>query len=119
MTDLHGDASAARSLADGLGRAAAAVGDLQAPNTAAGDLILAASKPPVRSGELAGGMYADASAQDVVVASRAPHFTYVHWGAPRINVRANPFILAALQGTRSRIIDTYTTHARDALSRNL
>lgn len=116
---LSADTSAARALADGLGRAADALGDLGPTNREAGALVLSASRPPVRRGDLAAGMYVQANAQGALMASRARHFTFVHWGAPRANVRANPFILAALRARTDQVADLYLTHARDALADNL
>lgn len=114
---FRADTSAARSLADSRGRAADDLQDLQATNRQAGDLVLADANPPVVRGDLAAGMYADATDRDVVVASRARHYTFVHWGAPRINVTAQPFILAALRSQRDRIVAVYVDHARDSLAR--
>jgi hypothetical protein len=118
-TSIRGDASDARTLADGLGRASEALGNLTAVNQAAGDLVVAGARPPRRSGRLDAGLYARATAQDVVVASRAPYWTWVHWGAPRINIRANPFLLAELRATTDNVTRLYHDHARDSLARNL
>lgn len=105
----------ADQVAERLHRAAAALGDLEPTNAAAGRLILARANPPRRTGVLAAGMFAKATEAGTTLASSAPYWTFVHWGAPRRHVRANPFLLAATQATTREVVALYTEHAREAL----
>ncbi len=105
----------ADQVADKLHRAAAALGDLEATNTEAGRLVLARANPPVRTGRLASGLFAKTTNAGTDLASSAPYWTFVHWGAPRAHVRANPFLLAATRATTREVVALYTEHAREAL----
>ena len=115
MSGFSSDTNA-RQVADSLRRAADALEDLDAVNEEAGQVVLAAARPPRgATGELAAKMTARATGREVVVTSMARHFTFVHWGAPRINVRAQPFILAAARLTRDQVVELYLTHMKDTL----
>ncbi len=106
----------ADTLARDLYRAGAVlVDDLETTNAEAGRIVLARTNPPRRSGELAAGMFAEVTPTSTVLASHARHFTFVHWGAPRHHVKAQPFILAAVRATRAEVINLYTDHARHAV----
>jgi hypothetical protein len=105
----------AELVADGLHRAAALLGDLEPVNTDAGRIITAAARPPVKTGATASGLFATATPAGVTMASRAPYWTYVHWGAPRRHVRANPWLLAATQATTREVVALYTDHAADSI----
>jgi hypothetical protein len=52
----------------------------------------------------------------VAVASVAPYWTYVHYGAPGRHVRAQPWLADQLSGQADRITDLYRQHASDALA---
>lgn len=111
MTDLHLTSNAA-TLAREFTRAGEDLEDLEAVNAEAGRVVLAAARPPRRSGALAAGLRAVVDSRGASLASTVPYWTFVHWGAPRRHVKAQPFILAAVQASRSEVLDLYLTHAR-------
>lgn len=114
MANVSSDSNA-EAVAVAFRAAADHLGDLEDVNAEAGRVVLAAARPPRRSGELAAKMTARATGRDVVMASTARHFTFVHWGAPRIHVRAQPFVLAAVRLTRDQVADHYLNHMRDTV----
>lgn len=106
----------ADALARGFHSAADALGDLETVNTEAGRVVLAAARPPRgATGQLGATLTARATGRDVTMAAGVRYWTFVHFGAPRIHVKAQPFILAALLATRAEVLDLYTTHTRDSL----
>lgn len=108
--------SNAGSLARGFHQAAEALEDLADVNTEAGRVVLAAARPPRgATGQLAARLEARATGREVTMASRVRYWSFVHWGAPRIHVRAQPFVLAALRATRADVVALYTEHARESL----
>lgn len=115
MATISGDTSDARRLASGLDKAAALLADLGAPNEEAGRVVLAAARPPRRSGELASRMFARADATNTVVASAAPHWSFVEFGAPRKPMRAQPFTRAALEESQAQVVGIYADHRDQAL----
>lgn len=98
-----------------LHRAAAALVDLDDTNTEAGRIILAKANPPRKSGALAAGMFARADDTGTILASSVPYWTFIHWGAPRRHVRAQPFLLTATRASKAEVLDLYTDHARHAV----
>lgn len=115
MTTLSGDATAAHALAGKLGRAGAALADLDAPNEEAGRVVLAAARPPRRTGTLEAGMFARTDTAGVIVASSAPYFTFVEYGAPRVPMRANPYTREALTRTTTEVVGIYAAHRDRAI----
>lgn len=109
--------------ADRVGRAFTAaardLADLQATNLEAGRAVIAAARPPRLSGALASGLFAEADDQGVTMGSRVPYWSWVHWGAPRRRIRAQPFLLAARRARQARVVATYTDHARRSFTDNL
>lgn len=95
--------------------AAEAIGDLEPTNAAAGALILAAANPPRLTGATEAGMFARTTAAGATLASSAPYWTFVHWGAPRRHIRANPWLLAATRASISDVARLYTRHLEDSL----
>lgn len=114
MAEFSSDSNA-QAVATALHQAADNLADLEDVNAEAGRVVLAAAHPPRRSGELASKLRAWATGRDVVMASTARHFTFVHWGAPRIHVRAQPFVLTALRATADEVADLYGTHIQTTL----
>lgn len=121
MADFRADSSEAAAFARRAVAAARELTDLEAANTQAGRMVLEAARPatPTSSGQLASSLTADASANGVVWASSARYWTFVHWGAPRRNMRARPFFLQALDTDTDRILAVYATHVTDTLTRTL
>lgn len=107
--------SNAEQLARQLERAADDLGNLDAPAGEAGDLV-GAGPAPRRSGRLAAGVTVAQIPNGVAVASTAPYFTYVHFGAPGRHVRAQPWLADQLVAQADRILDLYREHASDALA---
>jgi hypothetical protein len=52
----------------------------------------------------------------VVIGSPLRYATFVHWGAPRRHVKAQPFLLTALESSKAEVLDLYTAAASDALA---
>lgn len=106
----------AEALARGFHQAAEDLGDLEAVNSEAGRVVLAAARPPRgATGRLAAGLQARATGREVTMASNVRYWSFVHWGAPRIHVRAQPFVLAAVRATTAEVLDLYTAHTHDSL----
>lgn len=105
----------AGAVADKLHRAAEQLGDLEPVNTDAGQVIMAAARPPRVSGRTAAGMFARVTPAGASLASSAPYWTYVHWGAPRRHVKANPWLLAATRASTAEVARLYLAHVQDSL----
>lgn len=91
--------------------------DLEPANTEAGRVVHAAARPPRRSGALVASLRADATPGGVTFASSARYWTFVHWGAPRRNVRAHPWWPEAVAATRTEVLAVYAAHATDTLTK--
>lgn len=109
------DTSQVEDAARQLLAAGEALSDLEPVNRRAGELIQSAPAPR-RSGLLASSVRADASVGGVVVGSALRYATFVHWGAPRRHVIAQPWLLNQTQTRQADLIDLYREHAQDALS---
>jgi hypothetical protein len=107
--------SDADTLARALVRAGADLADLEPTNQAAGAVVLAAATPPHRTGTLAASLTVAASPGGVVIGSPLRYATFVHWGAPRRHVRAQPFLLDAQRLTTDEVVDLYVQHAEDTV----
>ena len=88
--EFTADTAQLEQLARDLHAAGIKLAELDPVNTEAGRVVHAAARPPRRSGVLAASLQADATAQGVVFGSTARYWTFVHWGAPRRNIRARP-----------------------------
>lgn len=104
-------------LARDLRAAGVKLADLDPVNTEAGRVVHAAARPPRRSGALAASLQADATAQGVEFASSARYWTFVHWGAPRRNIRAHPWWPEALAASREDLLAVYAQHATDIVKK--
>lgn len=89
--------------------------DLEAPNAEAGRLILAAARPPRLSGTLDASLAADVTAQGVAFASTARYWTFVHYGAPRRNIRARMFLAEAVNASATEVAAVYAAHAETTI----
>lgn len=114
MADFQLSSNAAQVGAD-MHRAANELRQLEDTNSSAG-AIIAAAPAPHRLGRLAASVRADVSANGVTVAGHTDYWTFVHWGAPRIHVVAQPWLLNQLDAKQSDIIELYRDHASDALA---
>lgn len=99
----------ADQLAASLRAAGQLVDDLEPVNRRAGEVV-GATPAPRRSGQLGASVRADATATGVTVAGHTPYWTFVHWGAPRRHVIAQPWLLAGLRANESQIVELYATH---------
>ncbi len=95
--------------------AAAAIGDLEPVNSEAGRVILAAAHPPRLTGRTEAGMFARTTAAGATLASSAPYWTFVHWGAPRRHIRANPWLLAATRASTQEVARLYIRHLEESI----
>lgn len=112
-----------QSNADELAAALLRVGDelldLEPVNTKAGSIVQAAASPPRRTGALSASLLSVAGPTETVVGSNLRYATFVHWGAPAHHVRAQPFLLTALEVTNTELADLYKQHLSDTLADNL
>lgn len=108
--------SNAADVATRLLKAADDLGALDSVNDAAGRIVEAAARPPVVTGALAASLSVTATDTTAQVVSGLRYATFVHWGAPRKHVRAQPFLLAALQVSREDILALYIDHAQRVVS---
>lgn len=119
MPSLQVDDAELASFAAAALAAARELADLEAANAQAGRVVVQAARPPVATGALASGMFATPTAEGVTWASTVRYWTFVHWGAPRRNLRARPFFVEALDADTDTILAIYAEHANETLRRNL
>lgn len=115
MADFRIDDDELQAFASKLGRLGVELADLEAPNAEAGRIILAAMRPPRLTGQLAASTRADVTAQGVTFASTARYWTFVHWGAPRRNIKARPFITEAVDQAATDVAAVYAEHATETI----
>lgn len=121
MAEFQADTDQLEAFARQLAAAGHRLADLDATNAEVGRAVVAAARPVAphgATGQLSGSLTADASANGVVWASSARYWTFVHWGAPRRNMRARPFYLEVLDADQDAIVAVYRDHATETL-RNL
>ena len=116
MAGFTADAAQLDQLADDLAAAGADLARLDPANTDAAAIVMAAARPPRRTGTLAASLVARVTGQGVTFASTARYWTFVHWGAPRRQLRARPWFVEAIEPRRDLILAAYAEHARDALA---
>lgn len=109
------DASALDDLARQLRAAGVDLKDLEPAGREAGRVVETAAHPPRRTGKLATSSRVVVNAGDVTFASTARYWTFVHWGAPRRNMRARPWWRDAVQHSRDDVLKVYAAHAVDSL----
>lgn len=108
--------SDAADVARRLMRAADELLELEPVNQRAGELI-AAAPAPRRSGLLAASVQTDAFGGGVEVHSGLRYATFVHWGAPRRHVIAQPWLLDQTKAREADLIELYREHAADVAAR--
>lgn len=111
------DAAQLDQLAADLHAVGVQLADLEPVNTEASRVVHAAARPPRRSGALAAGLRADPNGQGVTFASSARYWTFVHWGAPRRNIKARPWWPEALTVSRDQLLAVYARHAATTLDK--
>jgi hypothetical protein len=111
--------SDADDLARSLLRVGAELQHLETVNARAGAVVDATVAPPRRSGVLSASRRTVVQADGVVWAWTARYATFVHWGAPGHNVRAQPFGLTALEVSTDELAELYLQHARNTIADNL
>lgn len=116
MADFQADTAQLDAFARQLSAAGVDLADLGPVNSEAGREVLSASRPPRRSGVLSASLQADVSRQGVAFGSTARYWTFVHWGAPRRNIRARPWFPEAVQLTRDELLAVYARHARKSFN---
>lgn len=105
-----------------LRQAGATVADLKAPHKAAAEIAgrAAAARAPRRSGRLARTVRNSATqTAGIIRAGRksVPYAGVIHWGWPRRNIRANPWITEAARATEPRWVDAFMQHTEQAIER--
>jgi hypothetical protein len=91
--------------------------ELEPVNQEAGRVVVAQARPPRRSGALAASLRAGVTPGGVTFASTARYWTFVHWGAPRRNMRARPWFREAIAYSRDEILAAYSKHAAATLDK--
>lgn len=94
-------------LARQLHAAGVELGELTPANEAAGHVIIDAAHPPRATGRMAAGQTVRATATGAAVFSTAPYWTFVHYGAPRRNIRARPWLAQAIPPARDDVLAVY------------
>jgi hypothetical protein len=117
VAEFSADVAEVAQLAAQLHAAADELAALDPANTEAGRVVLQATRPPRRSGALAASLQADATRNGVVFAGGVRYWTFVHWGAPRRNLRARPYFTEALTRTSDELAKVYAAHAERALGK--
>lgn len=115
MADFTADTTQLERFRAQIAAAADQLAALESANRDAGRVVVEAARPPRLSGQLAAGMYADATRNGVAFASTARYWTFVHWGAPRRHIAARPFFVEAVKLNTDRVVDVYRAHAIDSL----
>lgn len=116
MGDFRSDTNAA-SLGRAIADLASDLGDLEAPNAQAGRVLEARLREPRRSGVLAASRRVVASAMGFELRYGAPYWTFVHWGAPKRHLKAQPWALAAYRLTRDELVDVLLDHTQTAVAK--
>lgn len=86
-----------------------------------GMIVVRAAQPPVRSGALAGSMRAGRGKTKAVVragGARVPYAGVIHYGWPKHNIEANPFLLKALESQRDEVYKKLDEGMGDVLRKN-
>lgn len=104
-------------LARQLHAAGVQLAELAEPDREAGQLVIAQASPPRASGAMAAGQRAHVTRSGVTFASTARYWTFVHYGAPRRNLRARPWLAEALDRNRDDVLAVYAKHARTTLDK--
>lgn len=117
MAGFDSDAPGLPQLARDLHDAGVQLGELDPASAEAGRVVLAATRPPRHTGYLDDHLTAGPAANGTVFASSARYWTWVHFGAPRRHVRAQPFYPEAIARSTDEVVAVYAAHARDTLNK--
>lgn len=96
--------------------------DLKAAGLAAGNIIVRAARPPVRSGKLAASGRASKLAAGVRVLwgrVSVPYAGPIHWGWPARNIGAQPFAVEAAHRTEPEWLTVYAEGVDAAVERRM
>lgn len=104
-------------LARQLHAAGVQLAELGPANTEAGRIVVAQAHAPRRTGAMAAGTTASVTRHGVAFASTARYWTFVHWGAPRRNIKARPWLAESLDHNRADVLAVYAAHARDTIDK--
>lgn len=117
MSGFDSETAPLRQLADQLHAAGVELGELDPATAEAGRVVIAATRPPRRTGHMADHLTAGHAANGLVFASSARYWTWVHFGAPRRHMRAQPFYAEAITRSTDEVLSVYAEHAQDTLNR--
>lgn len=117
MSGFNADTDSLPRLADELRAAGVELQALDPSHAEAGRVVLAAARPPRRTGHLGSSLTAGPAANGVAFASSARYWTWVHYGAPRHNVRAQLFYPEALARSTDEVVAVYAEHAQSTLKK--
>lgn len=119
MAGVDGDTAQLDQLAADLRAAGVELAELDPAHDKAAGLVLANARPPRRTGKLAASLTARVTPGGITFASTARYWTFVHWGAPRRQLRARPWYVEAIQPSRDQLVAVYAAHARDAIANHI
>lgn len=117
MAGFSADTAQLTQLGAQLRAAGVELADLDPANSEAGRVVIAAARPPRLTGAMASGQFAGASREGVAFASSARYWTFIHWGAPRRNIKARPWFAEALKASEDRVLAVYAEHAQQTLDK--
>jgi hypothetical protein len=84
--------------------------DLKVVHAEAAKLVQLAARAPVVSGALAASIRSSGTARSGVVRAgkkSVPYAGPIHWGWPKRNIKANPFLSKALETETDEVVDVY------------
>lgn len=100
----------ARELRRSLKRAGQDTTELKTVHAEVGRIVVAAARPPRRSGRLASSVRAGTAASSATVragGARVPYAGPIHWGWPARGISARPFLTDAAQRTEPTWTEVY------------
>jgi len=110
----------ARRLRATMKRAGSDLQEFKDAHRAAADTVVAATRAPSRSGKLAASVRPGATKTMAIVRagySSVPYAGAIHWGWPRHNIRANPFLSDAATGSEGTWIQAYEREVDDIIDK--
>lgn len=111
------DSSDVDKLAAQLVRIGDELTDLAEPNADAAATVLRGVNPPRRTGQLAAAGRSDVSPNGWVLAYPIRYATFVHWGVPSRNQRAQPWLVQERDDQYDNIAAIYADAAQDTINR--
>lgn len=120
--DLAVEVVGAKELRRTMKRAGEDLADLKAVHQAVGNLVVSVAQQlaPKRSGALAGSLRASKLASGVAIkvgSNGIPYANPIHWGWPKRNIKANPFLSDAATQSEEQWVALYEAELEKIISR--